>query len=351
MTIATAGQAFPAPADQRPPAVRITDLVKTYPVRGSLAGGATKATLTAVDGINLTVAQGKTLGLVGESGSGKSTVAKLLVAVERPTSGTISVLGQEIQDLSGSDLRRARRDIQLVFQDPYTSLDPRMTIAEIIGEPLAIHADLVPRKHRARRIAELLDMVGLGDGFADRLPHQLSGGQRQRVGIARALSLSPKVLVLDEPVSALDMSVQAQIINLLTDLQKELGLAYVFIAHDLGVVAQLADDIAVMYLGRIVEQGSYEQVFGNPSHPFSVALLSAIPEPDPAERENYGHRLLSGETPNPLYLPSGCRFRTRCWRATDECAAIEPVLTGQSDSPDHLAACYHPGPSSTKGRR
>lgn len=331
------------------PALQVSDLVKTYPVRGRLAQGRSRATLTAVDGVSLTLPRGSTLGLVGESGSGKSTVAKLLVAIERPTSGTISVLGREIQHLSGAELRRARRDIQLVFQDPYTSLDPRMSVAEIVGEPLAIHSDLVPRQSRARRIAELLDMVGLGGGFADRLPHQLSGGQRQRVGIARALALSPKVLVLDEPVSALDMSVQAQIINLLTDLQSELGLAYVFIAHDLGVVAQLVDTVAVMYLGRIVEQGSYQQVFTVPAHPFTVALLAAIPEPDPAERVNYGRRLLAGETPSPISLPSGCRFRTRCWRATDECAGIEPALDAQPDGADHLAACYHPGPSTSKG--
>jgi oligopeptide/dipeptide ABC transporter ATP-binding protein len=342
-------KSHPAPARTSaatpPLALQITDLVKTYAVRGGLAGGRTKATLTAVDGVSLAVPQGKTLGLVGESGSGKSTVAKLLVAVEKPTSGSISVLGREIQSLSGAELRRARRDIQLVFQDPYTSLDPRLTVANIVGEPLAIHSDAVPRRDRKRRIADLLDMVGLGDGFAERLPHQLSGGQRQRVGIARALALSPKILVLDEPVSALDMSVQAQIINLLTDLQKELGLAYVFIAHDLGVVAQLVDQIAVMYLGRIVEQGSYQQVFGNPAHPFTMALLSAIPEPDPAGRPNYGRRLLAGETPSPIALPSGCRFRTRCWRATEECSGIEPTLAPQPDSAEHLAACYHPGQS------
>jgi oligopeptide/dipeptide ABC transporter ATP-binding protein len=323
--------------------LQVTDLVKKYPVRGASGRG----TLTAVDGVSLSLRRGQTLGLVGESGSGKSTVAKLLVAVERPTSGTIDVLGQPMHALSGSRLRRARQDIQLVFQDPYTSLDPRLTDADIVGEPLSIHADLVPRRGRRRRVAELLEMVGLGSGFADRLPHQLSGGQRQRVGVARALALQPKILVLDEPVSALDMSVQAQIVNLLTDLQAELGLSYVFIAHDLGVVAHLSDQIAVMYLGRIVEQGSHDQVFGTPAHPFTMALMSAIPEPDPAARPRYGRRLLTGETPSPLALPSGCRFRTRCWRATEICAQVEPTLDPQGSSPTHRAACHHPGDSAS----
>jgi len=324
--------------------LRVADLVKTYPIRGALGGGG-RGTLTAVDGVSLTLRRGQTLGLVGESGSGKSTVAKLLVAVERPTAGTIEVVGKPMHALTGSRLRRARRDIQLVFQDPYTSLDPRLTVADLVAEPLSIHPELVPRRRRAARIAELLDMVGLASGFADRLPHQLSGGQRQRVGIARALALQPSILVLDEPVSALDMSVQAQIVNLLTDLQDELGLSYVFIAHDLGVVAHVSDEIAVMYLGRIVERGTHDEVFGTPAHPFTMALLSAIPEPDPAARPHFGRRLLAGETPSPIALPSGCRFRTRCWRATEICAQTEPGLQAQESSPSHLAACHHPGAS------
>ena len=347
----TSAAVRPDPAQAAPGEVvlRVQDLVKTYPVRGGMSGG--RGTLTALDGVSLELRQGQTLGLVGESGSGKSTVAKLLVAVERPTSGSIEVLGRPMHALTGSALRRARRDIQLVFQDPYTSLDPRLTVADIVAEPLSIHPDLVPRRRRAARIAELLDMVGLASGFADRLPHQLSGGQRQRVGIARALALQPKILVLDEPVSALDMSVQAQIVNLLTDLRDELGLAYVFIAHDLGVVAHLSDHIAVMYLGRVVERGTHDEVFGTPAHPFTLALMSAIPEPDPAARAEFGRRLLSGETPSPIALPSGCRFRTRCWRASEICSQIEPGLEPQGRATTHLAACHHPGAAGGPGDR
>jgi oligopeptide transport system ATP-binding protein len=324
-------------------ALQVTDLMKSYPLRRRQFGGQT-GSIVAVDGVSLTVAKGRTLGLVGESGSGKSTLAKLLVAVERPTSGSIDVLGQPMHLLSGSRLRRARRNIQLVFQDPYTSLDPRMSVEDLVGEPLDIHRDLVPRADRPRRVRSLLDMVGLSAVHAQRLPHQLSGGQRQRVGIARALALEPKVLVLDEPVSALDSSVQAQIINLLMDLQAELGLAYIFIAHDLSVVAHMANEIAVMYLGRIVEQGPNDAVFSTPAHPFTIGLLSAIPEPDPARRSEYGQRLLSGETPSQLHLPSGCRFRTRCWRDTEICETQDPVLTVQDPHTHlHQAACHHPG--------
>ncbi len=344
------------PSTAADPVLEIVDVVKTYAPRGGFLNPTGQGPLTAVDGVSLTVARGETLGLVGESGSGKSTLAKLLVAIERPTSGEIRVLGKDLHNLGRTELKRARRDIQLVFQDPYTSLDPRLTVADLVSEPLSVHPDLVPRNRRRRRVADLLDMVGLTAAHGMRLPHQLSGGQRQRVGIARALSLEPKILVLDEPVSALDMSVQAQIVNLLGALQDELGLAYVFIAHDLGVVAHLADQVAVMYLGRIVERGSYSEVFQHPAHPFTNALLAAVPEPDPAHRSEFGRRLLPGDTPSPYALPSGCRFRTRCWRATETCTEVEPALTlqpttGRGDDENnalwqttsHLAACHHPG--------
>jgi oligopeptide transport system ATP-binding protein len=326
--------------------LEVDDVVKTYPPRGGLLGPTGAGTLTAVDGVSLTVGRGETLGLVGESGCGKSTLAKMLVAIEQPTSGRITVLGRQLNQLGRAELRRSRRDIQLVFQDPYTSLDPRLTIADQVGEPLAIHPDLIPRRGRRRRVAELLEMVGMTPAHGLRLPHQLSGGQRQRVGIARALALEPKILVLDEPVSALDMSVQAQVVNLLTELQDRLGLAFVFITHDLGVVAHLADRIAVMYLGRIVETGSYDSVFGSPAHPFTTALLSAVPEPDPRRRPEFGRRLLTGDTPSPYERPVGCRFRGRCWRATDVCAEIEPALEPHgpaADGPVHAAACHHAG--------
>ncbi len=331
--------------DERDTVLEVDDVVKTYAPRGGVLAKGTA--LTAVDHVSLTVQRGRTLGLVGESGCGKSTLAKMLVAIEQPTSGRITVLGRELNRLSRSELRNARRDIQLVFQDPYTSLDPRLTVADLVGEPLSVHRDLVPRRRRRHRVAELLEMVGLTPAHAMRLPHQLSGGQRQRVGIARALALEPQILVLDEPVSALDMSVQAQVVNLLVRLQQELGLAYVFIAHDLGVVAHLADEVAVMYLGRVVEQGDYDKVFGVPAHPFTIALLDAVPEPDPGQRATFGRRLLTGDTPSPYSVPAGCRFRSRCWRATEICET-EPDLVqlpaGRGGPARHAAACHHPGP-------
>ena len=302
-----------------------------------------RRTVHAVEDVTLAVHRGRTLGIVGESGSGKSTLASMLVGDERPTEGEIELLGRPLHRMSGRDLRRARRDVQLVRQDPYTSLNPRMTVERIVREPLEIHPDLVPRARRRDRVRELLGLVGLSDDHLDRYPHQLSGGQRQRVGIARALAVRPQLLVCDEPVSALDVSVQAQVINLLENLQRELGIGVVFIAHDLSVVHHIAHRIAVMYLGRVVEEGDPDEIHHRPRHPYTQALLTAVPDLDHRTRgaETAGPTVLSGEIPSPLDPPSGCVFRTRCWQAADRCAEVVPPLETQG-ADGHLTACHFP---------
>jgi oligopeptide transport system ATP-binding protein len=306
-------------------------LAKHFPSR--------KGTVRAVDGVDLQLRRGETLGVVGESGCGKSTLAKLLVGLERPTEGSINVRGQDFAALRGPELRRSRRHIQMVLQDPYTSLNPRMTVGDIVGEPYEIHPDVVPREQRARVVQELLDVVGLNPDHINRYPHQFSGGQRQRIGIARALALKPEIIVCDEPVSALDVSIQAQVINLLERLQREFGLSYIFIAHDLSVVRHISDRVAVMYLGKIVELGHDQAIYEQPTHPYTQALLSAVPVPDPRLRGRRDQIVLEGDVPSPADPPTGCRFRTRCWKAQGVCAQQEPLLEMRPRSP-HPSACH-----------
>ena len=315
-------------------------LVKHFPVDRGVVFRRRAGAVRAVDGVDLQLRRGETLGIVGESGCGKSTLAKLLVGLETPTRGEITVRGDDMVRLRGAALRRARRNIQMVLQDPYTSLNPRMTVGDIVGEPYAIHPDAVPRQGRDRAVQELLDLVGLNPDHLNRYPHQFSGGQRQRIGIARALALRPEIVVCDEPVSALDVSIQARVINLLERLQRDLGLAYVFIAHDLSVVRHISDRIAVMYLGKVVETGNHLDIYDQPTHPYTQALLSAVPVPDPRLRGRRDHIVLEGDVPSPADPPSGCRFRTRCWKAQEVCAEYEPLLEVRQRSP-HPSACHY----------
>ncbi|WP_060944509.1 ABC transporter ATP-binding protein [Streptomyces hygroscopicus] len=330
-------------AEPAAPVLEVRDLAKHYPLtRGVLVKRRTGA-VRAVDTVSFALGRGETLGIVGESGCGKSTVARLLVSLERPTAGTIHYRGEDITRLSGRALRAVRRNIQMVFQDPYTSLNPRMTVGDIIGEPFEIHPEAAPKGDRRRAVQELLEVVGLSPEHINRYPHQFSGGQRQRIGIARGVALRPEVIVADEPVSALDVSVRAQVVNLLESLRDEFGLSYVFIAHDLSVVRHISDRIAVMYLGRITETGTGPEIYGHPTHPYTQALLSAVPVPDPEPREGRERILLTGDVPSPANPPSGCRFRTRCWKARERCAVETPTLTVPPDLPGpaaHPSACH-----------
>ena len=323
--------------------LEVVDVTRYFPTRGA---GGRRRPIRAVDGVSLAVRAGETVGVVGESGSGKSTLARLMMGLDTPTSGTIAYLGQDLTKMDRRSKRGFRRDVQIVMQDPYTSLDPRMTAEQILAEPFEIHPEASRGKSIRSAVGDLLEMVGLQRAHARRYPHEFSGGQRQRIGIARALALRPKIVVCDEPVSALDVSIQAQIMNLMADLQSEFGLSYVFIAHDLSVIRQVADRIAVMYLGRIAEHGTSDEIFARPDHPYTQALLSAAPLPDPTLRQRRQRIILQGDLPSPADPPSGCRFRTRCWLAQDICAEQVPELLPtppQADLPSalpHVAACH-----------
>jgi len=319
------------------PLLRVSRLVKEFPARGSLLRKS-KQVVQAVSDVSFDLHRGETLSIVGESGCGKSTTARCVMQILPPTSGSVQFDGQELTELPDEDLRRLRRRFQMVFQDPQASLNPRMTVRQILSEPLAVH-DADPATIRPR-VDELMQLVQLRAADLDRYAHQFSGGQRQRIGIARAIALSPDMIALDEPVSALDVSIQAEIIRLLEGLRDELGLAYLFIAHDLSVVRHLSDRVAVMYLGKIVESGTNEDVYEHSAHPYTQALLAAAPIPDPILERQRSRIIIEGEVPSPLDPPSGCRFRTRCWKATQRCADEEPPLTDPGVG--HLVACHHP---------
>jgi len=317
--------------------VEVADLVKWFPIRGGLIQR-TVDHVRAVDGVSFGIKEGTTLGLVGESGCGKTTVGRTILRLTDPTSGSIKFRGQEIATIRRREMRALRPKMQIVFQDPMSSLNPRMTVRQILAEPLLING--AGREESGERVAELLQKVGLDVDHANRFPHEFSGGQRQRIGVARALALNPDFVVLDEPTSALDVSVQAQVLNLLKKLQREMGLTYLFISHDLSVIRHLCDEIAVMYLGRIVEKGPVERVFADPQHPYTQALLSAVPIPDPTLKAK--RILLTGDVPSPVNPPEACRFHPRCPRAQlDVCAVVDPPL--EEKAPSQLAACHFPG--------
>jgi oligopeptide transport system ATP-binding protein len=316
--------------------LEVRDLVKHFSVGGGMFGRR-GGTVRAVDGVSFVLRRGETLGLVGESGCGKTTTGRCILQLERPTSGQVIFEGRDLGALTDAELRPVRRRVQVIFQDPYASLNPRMTVGQILGEPLAVHGLVPDRAGRRERVRDLLRRVGLLPQHADRYPHQMSGGQRQRVGIARALAVEPSLIICDEPVSALDVSIQAQIINLLEDLQAELGLTYLFIAHDLAVVRHISDRVAVMYLGKIVEITDRRGLYETPLHPYTKALLAAVPIPDPALEAQRSRSVLLGEVPSPLNPPPGCVFHPRCPIAIDRCRVEVPPL--RDVMPGHRAAC------------
>jgi oligopeptide/dipeptide ABC transporter ATP-binding protein len=334
---ATAG---PAAADDA--LVRVDNLVKYFPVRGSGLISRTVANVQAVDGVSLTIGRGQTLGLVGETGCGKSTLARCIAGLIPTTSGTVTFEGHDITNLSRKRMQPFRREIQMIFQDPYGSLNPRRRVGSIIGDPFAVH-NIASGAARKRAVQELMERVGLNPEHFNRFPAEFSGGQRQRIGVARALALRPKLIICDEPVSALDVSIQAQVLNLLADLQQDYGLSYLFIAHDLEVVRHVSDSVIVMYLGRIAEAGPKDPVYDSPRHPYTNALLSAAPAADPDAAASRQRIILSGDVPSPINPPSGCRFHPRCPKAQELCGQQEPLLEIKTGDPGtHVTACHFP---------
>jgi peptide/nickel transport system ATP-binding protein/oligopeptide transport system ATP-binding protein len=324
----------------RQPLVEVIDLVKHFPLTRGIIFKRQVGAVRAVDGVSFEVFEGETLGLVGESGCGKSTTARLLTRLLEPTSGSVSFQGEDVSHLTRAKLKPLRRDVQMIFQDPYSSLNPRKTVGSIIAEPFAIHGLMTGTGERKRAVQELMEQVGLNPEHYNRFPHEFSGGQRQRIGVARAIALKPKLIVADEPVSALDVSIQAQILNLLRDLQRDLGLTLVFIAHDLSVVRHMCDRVAVMYLGKIVEMADADALYAHPRHPYTGALMSAVPVPSPDHRRLRKGRVLSGDVPSPTNPPPACRFHTRCPKVQELCSIEEPPLEAKAGG--NLAACHFP---------
>jgi len=332
-------QSKPVTSDtrQRKVLVEVKNLKKYFPVHSGILFQREVASVKAVDGVSFQIYEGETLGLVGESGCGKSTTGRTILQLYRATSGQVRFEGEDITPARGEKLRRMRRQMQMIFQDPYASLNPRMSVGRIVGEPLVVH-NIGTKKERDERVAELLELVGLNPYFVRRYPHEFSGGQRQRIGLARALALNPRFIVADEPISALDVSIQAQVVNLLEDLQHTLGLTYLFIAHDLSMVRHLCDRVAVMYLGKLVELAESEELYNNPLHPYTQALLSAVPVPDPVVEEKRQRIILKGDVPTPLNPPKGCNFNTRCPVSVDVCFDEDPDLV--EVQPGHWVACH-----------
>jgi oligopeptide/dipeptide ABC transporter ATP-binding protein len=336
---ATQQDARPVPT-QGDALIEVRDLVKEFPIKGSYLVRRQLGAVHAVDGVSFDVRRGETFGIVGESGCGKSTTARLLLRLLEPTSGSVRFDGREIASLKHSEIKPLRREMQMIFQDPYSSLNPRRTVGTIIAEPFAIHGMHHGKAERKRVVQELMDTVGLNPEHYNRYPHEFSGGQRQRIGVARALALKPKLIVADEPVSALDVSIQAQILNLLRDLQREFGLTLIFIAHDLSVVRHMCDRVAVMYLGKIVELASSDQLYSHPRMPYTGALMSAVPVADPEMAATKQRQLLAGDVPSPTNPPPACRFHTRCWKAQEICRTLEPELEVKEGG--NVAACHFP---------
>jgi oligopeptide transport system ATP-binding protein len=317
--------------------VRVENLKKHFPIRRGFLIQRQVGAIKAVDGISFDIHRGETLGLVGESGCGKTTTGRTLLQLYRPTSGSVYFEGENLVDMKGERLRRQRRKMQMIFQDPYASLNPRMTVGRIIREPLEVH-DVGSAKEQQARVQELLGLVGMNQHFVNRYPHEFSGGQRQRIGVARALALNPSFIVCDEPISAFDVSIQAQVVNLLEDLQAELGLTYLFIAHDLSMVRHISNRVAVMYLGKIVELTDRNTLYSDPQHPYTEALLSAVPIPDPEVDEKRGRIILEGEVPSPANPPVGCNFNTRCSKVMQVCREVDPEF--KEVAPGHWCACH-----------